>query len=531
MTARCRAGCWCSAAARSASRWRRRCARMGGSVALVEGMDHVLPREPRAARRRARRGARGRRRSSCYFGQHASAARRDGGEYVLEFPDGERAARRPAAGGHRAAAARRRASASRPSASSRRRGGIEVDARMSAGDGMWAIGDVTGIWPLTYVGKYQGRVAAANILGRRPRGRTTTPCRGWCSPTRRRPRSGEADGPLTATVSLPTVPRTATYTRDVRQRRVHDARLRRRAAHRRLRARPRGGRVAAAGDASRSGRGVPLDVMDDVIQPFPTFSEVFLHALLSYGHGCGRRVERSRRVSTRLASVSRRDRLLLPASSGDAPRLAHVVDVDAHEGPVYVADEHALYFTIVPRPGRAARSSTSSGSTSALAATSACSSRTRRWRTAWPSATTAALLVCEQGTSRPPRSRASTAQPARARRSSTRGRAAAELAQRRRRQERRHDLVHRPELRVAAGLPAAAARRRRRLPLRPANRPACGRRRQRSTSPTASASRPTSARCTSATTAQPGRHYNPAAAPRQGFDVAARGSRTSACSP
>ncbi|MDP9189968.1 MAG: NAD(P)/FAD-dependent oxidoreductase, partial [Actinomycetota bacterium] len=24
---------------------------------------------------------------------------------------------------------------------------------------------------------------------------------------------------------------------------------------------------------------VPLDVMDDVIQPFPTFSEVFLHAL------------------------------------------------------------------------------------------------------------------------------------------------------------------------------------------------------------------------------------------------------------
>jgi hypothetical protein len=25
---------------------------------------------------------------------------------------------------------------------------------------------------------------------------------------------------------------------------------------------------------------VPLDVFDDVIQPFPTFSEVFLHALL-----------------------------------------------------------------------------------------------------------------------------------------------------------------------------------------------------------------------------------------------------------
>src|SRR5205814_2670539 len=27
-----------------------------------------------------------------------------------------------------------------------------------------------------------------------------------------------------------------------------------------------------------------------------------------------------------------------------------LVDIDAHEGPVYVADEHALYFTSVPRP-------------------------------------------------------------------------------------------------------------------------------------------------------------------------------------
>src|SRR5918912_74203 len=35
---------------------------------------------------------------------------------------------------------------------------------------------------------------------------------------------------------------------------------------------------------------------------------------------------------------------------GDAPRLAKVVDVDAHEGPVYVADEDALYFTTLPRP-------------------------------------------------------------------------------------------------------------------------------------------------------------------------------------
>jgi gluconolactonase len=31
--------------------------------------------------------------------------------------------------------------------------------------------------------------------------------------------------------------------------------------------------------------------------------------------------------------------------------LEKLVDIDAHEGPVYVADEHALYFTTTPKPG------------------------------------------------------------------------------------------------------------------------------------------------------------------------------------
>jgi dihydrolipoamide dehydrogenase len=44
--------------------------------------------------------------------------------------------------------------------------GIEVDERCRAGDGIWAIGDVTGVMPFTHVGKYQGRVACADILGR-----------------------------------------------------------------------------------------------------------------------------------------------------------------------------------------------------------------------------------------------------------------------------------------------------------------------------------------------------------------------------
>jgi gluconolactonase len=34
---------------------------------------------------------------------------------------------------------------------------------------------------------------------------------------------------------------------------------------------------------------------------------------------------------------------------GEVPRLVRVVDTDAHEGPVYVRDEDALYFTTLPR--------------------------------------------------------------------------------------------------------------------------------------------------------------------------------------
>ena len=36
---------------------------------------------------------------------------------------------------------------------------------------------------------------------------------------------------------------------------------------------------------------------------------------------------------------------------GDAPRLRLLLEVDAHEGPVYFADENALYFTTLPQPG------------------------------------------------------------------------------------------------------------------------------------------------------------------------------------
>ena len=46
------------------------------------------------------------------------------------------------------------------------RGEIPVDDHCRAADGLWAIGDVTGVSLFTHVATYQGRVVADNILGR-----------------------------------------------------------------------------------------------------------------------------------------------------------------------------------------------------------------------------------------------------------------------------------------------------------------------------------------------------------------------------
>jgi pyruvate/2-oxoglutarate dehydrogenase complex dihydrolipoamide dehydrogenase (E3) component len=255
-------------------------ARMGGSVALVEGMGHVLPREP-AALGEAVGDALRADGVELRFGDHASAARFEDGEYVLAFEDGSESR------GDRLLVATGR----RPRVSGigletvgiePGRGGIPVDGRMRAAEGVWAIGDATGVWPLTYVGKYQGRVAAANILGRPweasydavPRVVFTDP---------QAAAVGEADGVLTATVPLAEVARTATYTRDYAERPgfltlVSDGeRLTGAYA-----VGPEAGEWLQQATLAIRAR-VPLGVLRDTIQPFPTFSEAFLHALTELG--------------------------------------------------------------------------------------------------------------------------------------------------------------------------------------------------------------------------------------------------------
>jgi pyruvate/2-oxoglutarate dehydrogenase complex dihydrolipoamide dehydrogenase (E3) component len=250
--------------------------RMGVSVALVEGADAVLPREPRALGDAlgvalAADGV------ELHFGQHASAARLQDGEYVLSFADGSelRADRLLVATGRRPRVDGIGLETLGIEPGPR---GIEVDARMSAGAGLWAIGDATGIWPLTYVGKYQGRVAAANILGRPaeasydavPRVVFTDP---------QAAAVGASEGEVTATVPMSEVARTATYTRAYAERPgfltlVSDGE--------RLTGAyalgPEAGEWLQQATLAIRAR-VPLEVMRDTIQPFPTFSEAFLHAL------------------------------------------------------------------------------------------------------------------------------------------------------------------------------------------------------------------------------------------------------------
>jgi pyruvate/2-oxoglutarate dehydrogenase complex dihydrolipoamide dehydrogenase (E3) component len=93
---------------------------------------------------------------------------------------------------------------------------------------------------------------------------------------------GETGGPLTATVPLSEVPRTATYMRDYENAGfmtlVSDGEYLTGA----YALGPEAGEWLPQATVAIRAR-VPLEVMNDVIQPFPTFSEVFLHALEKLG--------------------------------------------------------------------------------------------------------------------------------------------------------------------------------------------------------------------------------------------------------
>ncbi len=137
--------------------------RLGGEVVLVEGPNHLLAREP-AALEEALADVLRRDGIEVVLGAHGAAARRDGADSVLVLDDGRelRGERLLVATGRRARTEGIGLETVGVRADAH---GIPVDSALRAGERFWAVGDVTGLWPLTHVGKYQGDVVAANILG------------------------------------------------------------------------------------------------------------------------------------------------------------------------------------------------------------------------------------------------------------------------------------------------------------------------------------------------------------------------------
>jgi dihydrolipoamide dehydrogenase len=143
---------------------------------------------------------------------------------------------------------------------------------------LWAIGDVTGIWPLTHVGKYQSEVMTANILGDPrdahydavPRVVFTDPQAGSV---------GTPEARFSATAPVSELPRTATYTRAYA---TDNGFLTLLSDGERLTGAyalgPEAGEWLQQATLAIRAR-VPLEILRDTIQPFPTFSEIYLAAL------------------------------------------------------------------------------------------------------------------------------------------------------------------------------------------------------------------------------------------------------------
>jgi len=250
--------------------------RLGGEVALVEGAAHVLGREPaplgEALGEELRRDG-----VELYLGQQATAARRDGQDYVLVLDDGRelRGDRVLAATGRRPRTAGLGLETAGATFDAH---GVRVDAHLRAGERLWAVGDVTGVRLLTHVGKYQGEVVAANILGEpREAHYEAMPDVVYTDP--QAAAVGATEAPYQATAQLADVAKTATYNHDYAQSRGFLTLL---SDGEHLTGAwalgPEAGEWLQQATLAIRAR-VPLGVLRDVIQPFPTFSEVYVAAL------------------------------------------------------------------------------------------------------------------------------------------------------------------------------------------------------------------------------------------------------------
>jgi pyruvate/2-oxoglutarate dehydrogenase complex dihydrolipoamide dehydrogenase (E3) component len=250
--------------------------RLGGEVMLIEGADHLLPREP-APLGRALGEVLRREGIELALGVQAASARRDGQDYVLELGDGStlRGDRLLVAAGRRPRVDELGLETVGVEANSH---GIAVDSRLRAGERVWAIGDVNGIWQLTHVGKYQGEVVTDNIRGEpREANYDAVPRVVFTDP--QAASVGATEALFSATARVSEVAKTATYTRAYAESNGFLTLL---SDGERLTGAyalgPEAGEWLQQATLAVRAR-VPLAVLRDTIQPFPTFSEIYVEAL------------------------------------------------------------------------------------------------------------------------------------------------------------------------------------------------------------------------------------------------------------
>jgi dihydrolipoamide dehydrogenase len=260
--------------------------RLGAEVTLVEGATHLLAREP-APLGEALGEALRRDGIELVLGANATAARRegkdegdgddDGADYILELEDGRelRGERLLVATGRRPRVEGLGLETVGIEANSH---GIQVDPQLRAGERLWAIGDVTGIWPLTHVGKYQGEVVAANILGEpRDASYEAVPRVTYTDP--QAAAVGTTEARFSASAQLSDLSKTATYTHAYAESGgfltlLSDGEVLTGA----YALGPEAGEWLQQATLAIRAR-VPLEVLRDTIQPFPTFSEIYVAAL------------------------------------------------------------------------------------------------------------------------------------------------------------------------------------------------------------------------------------------------------------
>ena len=254
-------------------------ARLGARVTLVPGGDHLLPRvDPEAADILA--AAFEQEGIQIRYGANTTRVEGGGGvPYRLELEGQE-----PVEAERILVATGRKPNVEgfgleRLDVTIGARGELEVDDRLSAGESVWAAGDVTGVALFTHVGKYQGRVAAANVAGREARADyRAIPASIFTDPQVATAGDTTGKGAITASWKLESVSRTGTFQRPKQPGLV------------KLYADPeRGVLVGATAVGPEAGEWigqltlairaeVPVEVLRDTIQPFPTFSEAVYFA-------------------------------------------------------------------------------------------------------------------------------------------------------------------------------------------------------------------------------------------------------------